>query len=101
MVHIGKKELTLKKRKHSDNPVYLSHRMQEYQIVQDKQGLHYIKLYGGGKPPKSLQGKYTNYSLAEKSLINYLVKIDRVGQSRYPGCPERKPTNYTRTFLKD
>lgn len=96
-----KRVLKPKKGKHSANPIYLSGTYTEYIIDQDDRGFFFIKKYGGGKIPSDLQSKYTNYLDCERRLIDWLEKTDKRAQSRYPGCPERRETNYTRTFLAD
>ena len=94
-----KRVLTLKKRKHTDNPVYMSGTYTEYFIKMYDQGFFTIHAYRT-QIPAALKGKWTNFRAAEAVLIKWLIKTDKLQQSRYPGCPERRETNYTRTFLK-
>ena len=94
----NKRVLSPKKGKHSEKPVYLSGTYTEYKIKQDDFGRYYIIKHGGGKVPSALRGLWTNHQDCEKVLIAWLEDTDKRQQSRYPGCPERKETNYTRTF---
>lgn len=96
-----KRVLTLKRGLHTKDPVYLSGRYVEYFIKVNDVGFYYIRRYRGGRETPALMGQWTNHRDAEKVLIDWLEATDKRQQSRYPGCPERKATNYTQTFLKD
>ena len=96
----GKRVLKLKKAQHSPSPVYLSGKYVEYFIKQDEFGYFYLKAYRG-VTPKALHGRWSYFDQAERALTRWLEKTDKRAQSRYPGCPERKETNYTRTFLAE
>ena len=96
----SKRILKLKKKNHSKNPVYLSGSLREYYIKLNSIGQYYISAYQGGAIPKKLQGAYSSFRDAEIRLIQFLEETDKTGLSRYPGCPERRQTNYTQTFLE-
>lgn len=95
------KRVQLKRKKHRDYPVYLSWKFQEYIIDQRENGLWYIYPYKGGRQPKALSGSFTTFQEAHRQLVCWLEETDVTGQSRYPGCPERKPIPYTQTFRVD
>lgn len=97
----SKPRLKLTKRNHTDNPVYLSGSLREYFIKTNSSGYYIIKAYKGGPVAKKIEGQYTSFNQAEKALIAFLETTDKTGLSRYPGCPERRQTNYTQTFLGD
>lgn len=96
-----KRVLTIKKRKHSDNPTYLSSTYQEYKIKINDFGLFYIIKHRGGNVPRQLSGHFSNFTQAESALIFFLESTDKVRQSRYPGCPERKENAYTQLYLQN
>ena len=88
-----------KRARHSKKPVYLSSKMTEYMIEQDADALFKIKRYKGGKLAKDLQGRWTNYSDCETALIQWLEKHDKMGWSRYPGCKNKRTTEYMRVHF--
>lgn len=98
-IYSRKEGLKPKRGHHSDNPTYLSGTYTEYYIKSASNGHYYIKKHQGGKLPKQLEGSFTNYKAAERILIQWLEKTDVRRQSRYPGCPERRITNYILTHL--
>lgn len=100
---VKKNQRVLKPRKgkHSSKPTYLSGTYTEYKILRDDFGFYYIKPYGGGCVHSRLQGKWSSHSEAEKVLIDWLESTDKRAQSRYPGCPPRRPTNYSEHYLKE
>lgn len=42
-------------------------------------------MVGGGKAPQICDGIYTSHQQAEKELVIYLIKGDRLGFAEYPG----------------
>ena len=92
------RELRPKRGNHSDNPKYLSGTYTEYNIQRNLSGF-YIVCYGGGRVNKELSGVWKKFSDCERTLIQWLEKTDKRAQSRYPGAPKRRETNYSRIFL--
>lgn len=89
-----------KSRYHTANPTYMTGTLQEYQIKFEEGRGWYIHKYAGGIKPRSLEGHWGQHKNAEQTLILYIKKHNKRGLARYPGCPEPRQTNYTRTFLK-
>lgn len=69
----------------SDDPKYVTQGGLEYLIEQDAAGFYYIRPYGGGKLRKELQGRFTTYAAAEKPLIHFLERTDKINRAIYPG----------------
>lgn len=69
----------------SENPKYVTQGGLEYLIEQDPAGFFFIKPYGGGRVRKELQGRFTSYAAAEKPLIQFLERTDKINRAIYPG----------------
>ena len=64
---------------------YISNRDKEFRIQRLGNGLYQIVMSGGGVAPKICESLYTSHQEAEKVLVTYLIKGDRLGYAQYPG----------------
>lgn len=63
---------------------YISPRGVPFELFQHDNGLWGIRMLRGGSVPRICDGKYTNRFEAEKELISYLRKRDKLGFAVYP-----------------
>jgi hypothetical protein len=64
---------------------YVSNRDKEFKIKRLSNGLYRITMAGGGIAPSICESDYISHQDAEKQLIIYLKKGDRLGYAQYPG----------------
>lgn len=76
----------------SDNPVYVTAGLQEYQILQDGPAWR-IKRYPRGRLNPAISGHFTSFKLAEDALIRFIKRKDKWGRAMYPGKKFGKSEN--------
>lgn len=80
--NIGPDEVTTQETVKSE---YVSRRGTPFEILQEGNGLWRIRMMAGGSTPRICDDRYTSRQLAEKDLIHYLAKNDKLGYAVYPG----------------
>lgn len=92
--------LVPKPERRTDNPKYMTSSHVEYIITKTPTGMWKIVMYKGGFTPKPLKGTFTQFSIAEKTLVAWLKKNDKFREAIYPGC-EPKRLSYIARSSKD